>query len=117
MARTVTLLLQDWKRGDASALEELMPLVYAELHKLAASYLGRERPGHTLRPTELVSEAYLKLVGNAPEVENRTHFYGIAARTMRQVLVDHARKRATGKRGANEKAVTLDDQIAAADRP
>jgi RNA polymerase sigma-70 factor (ECF subfamily) len=112
-ARTVTLLLRDWCAGDESALDALMPLVYAELHKLAASYLRKERPGHTLRPTELVGEAYLRLAANeAAALNDRVHFFGIAARVMRQILVDHARKHNAGKRGAGEAPVTFDDQLA-----
>jgi RNA polymerase sigma factor (TIGR02999 family) len=117
-ARTVTLLLRDWRAGDRAALDELMPQVYAELHRLAAGYLRHERPGHTLRPTELLSEAYLRLVGSGhPEWNDRVHFFAIAARVMRQILVDHARKRGAGKRGAGERPATLDEQIAAVDRP
>ena len=114
----MTLLLRDWRSGDRAALDELMPLIYGELHKLAASYLRSERPGHTLRSTDLISEAYLRLLGGAPpELSDRTHFFGIAARTMRQILVDHARKRSAGKRGAGERPITLDDQVALASRP
>jgi RNA polymerase sigma-70 factor, ECF subfamily len=115
--RTVTLLLQqDWRSGDAAALDELIPVVYEELHRIATGYLSRERPGQTLRPTDLVSEAYLRLAsGSQPNLENRVHFFGIAARTMRQILVDHARKRDAGKRGGGERP-GLDDQVAAVER-
>jgi RNA polymerase sigma-70 factor (ECF subfamily) len=113
--RTVTVLLQAWRQGDEAALGELMPIIYAQLHKLASSYMRGERPGHTMRPTELVAEAYMKLVeGAPPELNNRVHFLGIAARTMRQILVDHARAKAAAKRGAGERPVTLDEQVAAA---
>jgi RNA polymerase sigma factor (TIGR02999 family) len=117
-AKTVTLLLRDWRAGDPSALDELIPLIYAELHKLAAGYMRGERVGHTLRPTDLVSEAYLRLVdASHPEWNDRVHFLAIAARTMRQVLVDHARKRNASKRGAGARPVTLDETLAAVERP
>jgi RNA polymerase sigma-70 factor, ECF subfamily len=95
----VTRLLAQWAQGDQDALSQLTPLVYRELHHLAASYLRRERDGHTLQPTALVHEAYLRLVEQSnPNWENRSHFYGVAARIMRQILVDHARRRNSGKR-------------------
>jgi len=95
----VTRLLREWAKGSESALETLTPLVYAELRRLAESYLRRERPGHTLQPTAVVHEAYLRLVEQTPPSwENRSHFYGIAARLMRQILVDYARRRRAGKR-------------------
>ena len=116
--RTVTMLLRDWRGGDQQAVDELLPLVYRELHKLAASYMRGERPGHTLRPTDLVNEAYLRLAdGGQPEWSDRTHFFAIAARTMRQILVDHARKRSAAKRGAGERPVTFDDALASGERP
>ena len=96
----VTLLLTEWAKGDQKALDELTPLVYKELRQLAAAYLRRERLGHTLQPTALVHEAYLRLVDqSSPNFENRSHFYGVAARLMRQILVDHARRKQAGKRG------------------
>jgi RNA polymerase sigma factor (TIGR02999 family) len=95
----VTGLLREWVRGNQQALADLTPLVYAELRQLAASYLRRERQGHTLQPTALVHEAYMRLVDQSqPNWENRSHFYGVAARLMRQILVDHARRRHAGKR-------------------
>jgi RNA polymerase sigma-70 factor, ECF subfamily len=95
----VTGLLTRWAQGDQDALGQLTPLVYRELHQLAASYLRMERGGHTLQPTALVHEAYLRLVEQSnPNWENRSHFYGVAARIMRQILVDHARRRNSGKR-------------------
>ena len=116
--RTVTLLLRDWRGGDKEALNELLPLVYAELHKLAAGYMRGERAGHTMRPTDLVGEAYLRLAeGTGPEWNDRVHFFAIAARTMRQILVDHARKHAAEKRGAGARAVTFEEAMAGADRP
>ena len=95
----VTLLLAEWARGNQQALNELTPLVYKELRQLAASYLRKERHGHTLQPTALVHEAYLRLVDQKnPNWQNRSHFYGVAARLMRQILVDHARRKGAAKR-------------------
>jgi RNA polymerase sigma-70 factor (ECF subfamily) len=95
----VTLLLAEWARGNQNALNDLTPLVYRELRQLAASYLRKERQGHTLQPTALVHEAYLRLVDQTnPSLENRSHFYGVAARLMRQILVDHARRKQASKR-------------------
>jgi RNA polymerase sigma factor (TIGR02999 family) len=114
----VTMLLRDWRSGNQAALDELVELVYAELHKLASTYMRGERAGHTLRPTDLVGEAYLRLAeGTKPELNDRAHFFAIAARTMRQILVDHARKRGAAKRGAGERPITLDEAIVAGDRP
>ena len=96
----VSRLLQEWARGGESALDALTPLVYAELRRLAESYLRRERPGHTLQPTAVVHEAYLRFVEQTPPMwENRSHFYGIAARLMRQILVDYARRRQASGQG------------------
>ncbi|MFZ0800173.1 MAG: sigma-70 family RNA polymerase sigma factor [Terriglobales bacterium] len=95
----VTLLLAEWAKGDQKALDELMPLVYRELRLLAAAYLRKERMSHTLQPTALVHEVYLRMVDQpSPNWENRSHFYGVAARLMRQILVDHARRWHAGKR-------------------
>jgi len=96
----VTQLLERWSRGDESALEELMPLVYDELHRLAGSYLRRERSGHTLQPTALVNEAYLRLTDQRKaHWRNRAQFFGVAAQLMRRILIDHARARHAAKRG------------------
>jgi RNA polymerase sigma-70 factor (ECF subfamily) len=96
----VTLLLAEWGKGNQKALDELTPLVYRELRQLAASYLRKERQGHTLQPTALVHEAYVRLVDQSnPTWQSRSHFYGVAARLMRQILVDHARRKQAGKRG------------------
>ncbi len=114
-SREITQLLSDWHKGDASALEELTPLVYQELRKLAQGYLRRERPGHTLQPTELINEAYLRLVKqDLPEWQNRRHFYGVAAQLMRQILVEHARSRSAGKRDGGQK-FSLDDALTFSD--
>jgi RNA polymerase sigma factor (TIGR02999 family) len=108
-AGEVTQLLRQWSAGDASALDRLLPLVYDELRRRAGAYLRQERPGHTLQPTALVHEAYLKLVGGSSiDWKDRAHFFGVAARAMRQVLVDHARARQTAKRGEGQVRVELD---------
>jgi RNA polymerase sigma-70 factor (ECF subfamily) len=97
----VTQLLAQWAKGDPDALRELTPMVYKELRLIAASYLRKERRGHTLQPTALVNEAYLRLVDQKnPTWQDRTHFFGVAARLMRQILVDHARSRWAVKRAA-----------------
>lgn len=114
---SVTDLLRDWRSGDRSALDRLIPLVYDELHRLAGGFMRGQRPGHTLRPTALVAEAYEKLAGAAPDLADRVHFFAVAARVMRQILVDHARERAADKRGGGARPATLDEAIAAADRP
>jgi len=99
----VTQLLLDWSKGDQAALDKLMPLVYSELRRLASNYLRRERPGHTLQPTALVNEAYLKLVDQRnAKWQNRAQFFGIAAQLMRRILVDHARQHQAVKRGGSD---------------
>jgi len=111
-AGAVTLLLQAWSRGDLRAREELMPVVYEELRRRAAGYLRRERSGHTLRPTDLVHEAYLKLCAQNAGFENREQFFGVASRLMRRILVDHARAKAAAKRGGGLR-VTLSEEPSA----
>jgi len=107
----VTGLLRRWKEGDGRALEELMPLVYGELRRLAGHYLRIERPGNTLQTTALVHEAYLRLVGQkAVDWQNRSHFLGIAAQMMRRILVDHARRRSARKRDAGAYRIELEDR-------
>ena len=107
----ITRLLARWADGDAEAFEALMPVVYAELRKLAHHYLRQERPDHTLQPTALVHEAYLRLAGiRDMELRNRAHFYGAAARIMRRVLVDHSRQRHALKRGGPAPAVVPFDE-------
>jgi RNA polymerase sigma factor (TIGR02999 family) len=103
-----TRLLLAWNAGDRKALDRMLPLVYDELHRLAARYLSRERPDHTLQPTALVHEAYLRLV-NQREVDwrNRAQFIGVAAGMMRRILVNHARDRAAAKRGGGAVPVSL----------
>ena len=106
----VTQLLIDWRDGDEGVPERLMPLVYDELRRLARSYLQRERSDHTLQATALVHEAYLRMVDDAQTSwKDRAHFYGIAARVMRQILVDHARAHNAAKRGGMEQKVLLDE--------
>jgi RNA polymerase sigma-70 factor, ECF subfamily len=107
----VTQLLLDWSRGERAALDELMPLVYQELRKLASSYLRSERPDHTLQPTALIHEAYLRMIGHdMPQWQSRAHFFGVAARLMRQILVEHARTRHAAKRGGvDQQKISLDD--------
>ena len=108
----VTQLLRDWRSGDEKALEALLPHVYQELHVVAAAYMRRERPGHTLHPTELLHETYLRLIGSdLPELENRRHFYALAARLMRQVLVDHARRHKADKRGSGQTALPIEEAV------
>src|SRR6266496_598240 len=102
-SESVTQLLVDWSKGDQKALDKLMPLVYSELRRLAGNYLRRERPGHTLQPTALVNEAYLKMVDQRnAKWQNRAQFYGIAAKLMRRILVDHARLKHAEKRGGSK---------------
>jgi len=106
----VTELLIAWGNGDREALDRLMPLVYAELRRLAGHYLAGERRGHTLQATALVNEAYLRLVDSgAREWRNRAHFFGVAAQMMRRVLVDHARSRQYLKRGGGAQQVSFDE--------
>lgn len=110
----MTHLLLAWRAGDAAAGEQLLPAIYAELHRQAARAMRRESPEHTLQATALVHEAYLRLVDqNRVEWRNRAHFFGVAAQLMRRILVDHARGRDAAKRGGGIKAVTLSDVDAA----
>jgi RNA polymerase sigma factor (TIGR02999 family) len=112
MPLDVTRLLQDWSKGNHSALDELFPLVYQELHQRARNYLRHERPDHTLQPTAVIHEAYIRLIQDAlPEWNGRAHFYAVASRVMRQILVDHARKHQAGKRGGGVANITLDEAL------
>ncbi len=110
----VTALLRDWRRGNQAALDELTPLVYSELRRLAHSYMTREHPGHTLQTTALVHEAYLRLIdaGNV-DWRDRAHFFGISARLMRQILVEFGRSRGSRKRGGDARQVEFDDAVVA----
>ena len=106
----ITRLLSRWREGDARALEELTPLVYDELRQLAGHYMRRERTDHTLQPTALLHEAYLRLTGiRSAQFHNRVHFYGAAASVMRRILVDHARQRGAAKRGQGATVLSLDE--------
>jgi RNA polymerase sigma-70 factor (ECF subfamily) len=108
----VTQLLKAMRAGDARAAEDLLPLVYAELHRLARSYMRRERPDHTLQATALINEAYLRLVGEDVDWNSREHFIGLAAHVMRRVLVDYARTRNAEQRGGGLKRVEMQDDLA-----
>jgi len=107
----VTRLLVDWGNGSQEALDELIPLVYGELHRLAGRYMRHEGRGHTLQTSALINEAYLRLVDQKSiHWQNRAHFFGVAARLMRQILVDHARSRSRAKRGGGALMVSLAEQ-------
>jgi RNA polymerase sigma factor (TIGR02999 family) len=111
----VTQLLGAWQGGDSRALEQLTPLVYEELRRLARRYMSRERSDHTLQATALVNEAFLRLAGSEVSWANRAHFFAIAARMMRRILIDHAKANRSGKRGGNAVKVELDEQQVASD--
>ena len=109
----ITELLANWGQGNVDAREALIPLVYDELRRIARRHLWRQRPNHTLQSAALVNEAYLRLVRQeSPQWQNRTHFFGVAAQAMRQILVDYARSRLAAKRGAGAPRFTLDTKIA-----
>jgi RNA polymerase sigma factor (TIGR02999 family) len=112
----VTQLLKDWRQGRRDALDGLLPLIYGELRQMARRHLAGE-PRHTLQPTELVHEAFIKLVDQRADWQNRVHFYGIAATCMRRILVDHARRKRAAKRPQAAAAVDLDDAALGASRP
>ena len=115
MSSDVTRLLVQWSQGNQAALDELTPLVYRDLRERARNYLRRERSDHTLQPTALIHEAYLRMVGDhLPEFQNRAHFFAIASRAMRQILVDHARRRDAGKRGSGAAKLQLDEALVSA---
>ncbi len=106
----ITAMLLAWNRGDEQARDQLMPVIYDELRRMARGHLRRERPGHTLQPTALVNEAYLRLVDQSQvNWQNRAHFFGAAARLMRQILVNHAEARQAAKRGGEAERVSLAD--------
>jgi len=105
----ITQLLAAYNNGDHQALEQVFPLVYNELRRLAAGYLRREREDHTLQPTALVHEAYLRLLGQDVDWQNRAHFLGVAAQMMRRILVDHARQHRSEKRGSGGVKIALDE--------
>ena len=117
-ACTPTELLLAWGRGERHALDRLLPLVNAELHRLARRYMKRERPGHTLQATALVNEAYLRLVEvQRVQWQSRAHFFAMAAQMMRRILVDHARARDNGKRGGDVRKVSLDATLVVSSEP
>lgn len=114
----ITQLLEKWSKGDEKALDQLMPLVYDELHRIAEGYLRRERREHTLQPTALVNELFLKFFDqNSMSWQNRAQFFGVAAQIMRRILVDHARAHHTAKRGGDRLAVSLKDIAAFGAQP
>src|SRR5438067_11692647 len=116
VTQDVTRLLARWGQGDREALDQLTPLVYNELRRLARAYLRRERPGHTLEGTALVHEAYLRLIDQKNvEWRNRNHFYALAAELIRRILVDHARAKVAAKRGGGNIKLSLDEALAPTD--
>jgi RNA polymerase sigma factor (TIGR02999 family) len=114
----ISRLLADWRHGNEQARDALMPVVYGELRKLARRRLWNERPDHTLQSAALVNEAYLRLIGQqeVPQWQNRAHFFGVAAQMMRHILVDHARNRNRVKRGAGAPKLSLEPELAAAQK-
>lgn len=117
-SQELSSLLRAWNSGDESALDKLMPLVYDELHRLAHWHMARERAGHTLQTTALVNEAYLRLIDTDQiQWQDRAHFFAIAAKMMRRILVDLARSRGYQKRGGNARKVTLDEALLASPEP
>ena len=113
----ITRLLVAWKRGDRKAVEALIPLIYPELHRMAKRYMRKERPGHTLQPTAIVNEAYMRLAGRRGVAwQNRAHFFAVAAQSMRRILVEHARSRDAKKRGGMGARHLLDTAVLAEPR-
>lgn len=110
----VTRLLIEWRQGDEAAVQQLMPIVYAELRRMARRQMRQQRPGHTLQTTALVHEAYLRLVDNPGD--NRAHFFGLAAAAMRHILVDHARAGRSAKRGGGYQPIVLDEMTISTER-
>ncbi len=109
-APTVTTLLRDWRSGDPGALDQLMPLIYDDLRRIAGSYMRSERPGHTLQATALVNESFARLAESGVSFQNRAHFFAIASRTMRHILTDYGRARRSQKRGGGVAPVTLQEE-------
>ena len=109
----ITRMLEHWGKGDRAALDQLIPLVYRELHKIAKQYMAHQKPGHTIQTTALIHEAYLKLVGTAPgkQWKDRAHFFGVAARAMRHLLVDHGRAGGAAKRGGGARMIRLEEGL------
>lgn len=118
VTRNITHLLKEWSDGDQQALDELTPLVYEELRQQARRYLRKERPNHSLQATALINEAFLRLIDVTDvQWQNRAHFFAIAAKLMRRILVDHARRRDAEKRGGSQVCLTLDEGLAWASEP
>jgi RNA polymerase sigma factor (TIGR02999 family) len=114
----LTVLLRAWQRGDRAAFEQIAPAIYNELRRLSKVHLRGERPGHTFTPTDLIAEAYLRLAEGAElQFKDRAHFYAIASRCMRRILVDHARKRGASKRGSGLRATALDEMRVGVEQP
>ena len=111
LSQEVTRLLIAWRQGEQAALDELIPLVYGELRRIATHYLRRERRGHTLQTSALVNEAFLRLIDQTVDWRNRAQFFGISAQLMRQILVDHARHRGRAKRGGEQLHVELEEAL------
>lgn len=110
--KNISLILKDWSSGNRDAVDELMPVIYDELKKIAAQYLRKERREHTLQPTELAHEAYLKLIDiSNVNWQDRAHFFAVSAQVIRHILVDHARAKATDKRGGAAERIVLDEAI------
>src|SRR5690349_14256692 len=115
-SQEITQMLRAWGQGDQAAVEAVLPLVYDELHRMASRYLARRQPGHTLQPTALIHEAYLKLADQKGKAwANRAHFFAVAARAMRHILVDHARSRHRLKRGGDGRRVELEEALVVSD--
>jgi RNA polymerase sigma-70 factor, ECF subfamily len=111
-SQQITRFLVDWSNGNQAALENLMPLVYDELHRMARNYMRRQPSGHTFQTTELIHEAYLKLAGKDEQNwQNRAHFFGVAAQAMRHILVDYARSKSSKKRGGWQDQVTFSEDV------
>ena len=112
LSAQVTQLLRSWSAGDQAALDKLIPLIYAELHRLARGYMRREREGHTLQTTALINEAFVKLIDwKSAKWQNRAHFFGLSARLMRQILVSYARAHHSSKRGGEVERLELDEEL------
>jgi RNA polymerase sigma-70 factor, ECF subfamily len=109
MSTSITQLLSAWQSGNRAALDELTPIIYNELHRLAQHYMRGENAGHTLQATALVNEAYIRLMDAEQPWQNRAHFMGVAAQMMRRILVDHARARGSQKRGGNKTHINIDE--------
>lgn len=111
MAQSVTQLLSDWRSGKQGALDQLTPLVYDELRRLARRYMASERPGHTMQATDLVNQAFMRMVKMEVPWQDRAHFFAVAARLMRRILVDHAKAHRRIKRGGPDTTLSLDEAI------